>query len=460
MWFAALGGAIFSMPFLNHLLPDQRLFSPLLIANVLFLIGIPVLSIIALITRLLFKVRLKRRWKIGMNVLWGLNIVSLFLIASFTSKDFRAAKTTYPTDTTFGAGIDTLNIFREANAYKDVWFGIGDHLKFDEDKLIVNQVYLSFEKSPDNSFHIRQENNSRGESISNAGNLADAINYETQLDAESGNLTILPNFILEEGEKWRDQEVDIILQIPEGKIINFPETQEDGIYFINIRSGIHPARQWGKGTWEMTANGLQCLDCLETGHELDEQYLKPFEELHLIGDLKVTVHQSHDHYVKMRGRPHYTEQVEITQMGELLTVVTDLEDLTSPVRVDVFTSDLSKLLIKNTDDVKVKGFALDRLDLEASGKQEIKLYADTDSLYLKQSDYSKVDLYGNYNYLNAYLLEHAKLDGEKVSIYEANIVAEKSSRASVAITKELQRRADESSSIRVEGNPSIKELEQ
>ncbi len=113
-----------------------------------------------------------------------------------------------------------------------------------------------FSKSYPDRVHIKSSFSSQGGN--NAEENANNIKYHFEVN---NNKLLLNDFLeLKEGAKWRAQQVDITCNLPEGMIIYFDPSMKD------MLSGIQTFGSYSRSEivghyWEMTPQGLKCLDC-------------------------------------------------------------------------------------------------------------------------------------------------------------------------------------------------------
>ncbi|MFW5756120.1 MAG: hypothetical protein ACOCWK_05930, partial [Tangfeifania sp.] len=91
-------------------------------------------------------------------------------------------------------------------------------------------------------------------------------NYKVQ----DSTMLFDPWFYLEEGSKWRHQEVMITLKVPEGKAIFLSDEMTDIIYDIENVSNTWDGDMVGK-TWVMKPEGLTLKTAEEAESEIQEE---------------------------------------------------------------------------------------------------------------------------------------------------------------------------------------------
>jgi len=193
-------------------------------ATVFLFLGVPVIALITWLIRRIMGVRSKNHY-LGyvFGTLWFIGIVSAALLTgsvfrNFRSKDFVDESVTIaqPAHGKLYLDVTTRNI--NYHYYSSDWFDwdedwplFGDNL----DSFLLNTVRIDVAKSTDSAFHFTKRMFSRGSNPVLARNLAEKINFQTyQVDS----ILYLPKgFSISKNERFRNQQVLLVLQVPVGK---------------------------------------------------------------------------------------------------------------------------------------------------------------------------------------------------------------------------------------------------
>jgi len=117
-------------------------------------------------------------------------------------------------------------------------------------------IVLDIKGTTSNEFKLDKRIFSRGRTQGDAEYNAEMIKYD--LDIEGSNISFDTHYSFKKGGKFRAQELDLVLYIPE----NVPFQVNRGMSDI-MRSFIRGYDWWEiyRGTWMFTDNGLICLSC-------------------------------------------------------------------------------------------------------------------------------------------------------------------------------------------------------
>jgi hypothetical protein len=121
---------------------------------------------------------------------------------------------------------------------------------------MLNTVRIDVAKSSDSAFHLTKRMFSRGTNPVNARNLAEKINFQTyQLDSV---LYLPKGFSISKNERFRNQQVLLVLQVPVGKRYFFDRSISKYSWF-DVRYNRHGGFDFDD-TWDRTYG-------VETGKE-------------------------------------------------------------------------------------------------------------------------------------------------------------------------------------------------
>jgi phage shock protein PspC (stress-responsive transcriptional regulator) len=268
--FATLMGLLFGgvpiMTFKEFLL--EGFWQNFLAWSTLFLfLGVPIIALITWLIRRIMGVRSKNHY-LGyvFGTLWFIGIVSASLLTGSIFRSFRArafveenVSVAHPAHNKLYLDVTTRNI--NYHYYSNDWFDWAEDWPLFGAKLdsfMLNTVRVEVAKSTDSAFHVTKRMFSRGSNPVNARNLAEKINFQTyQVDS----MLYLPKgFSISKNERFRNQQVLLILQIPVGKRFFFDRSISNYSWF-DIRYNRHGGFQVDE-TWDRTY-----------GVETDKEYI-------------------------------------------------------------------------------------------------------------------------------------------------------------------------------------------
>ncbi|WP_412984384.1 PspC domain-containing protein [Pontimicrobium sp. IMCC45349] len=191
----------------------------------LFAVGIPFFYIFILGLKILVN-NLKPLGKFANFTLLGIWLASIITLSVFAAREAaeftREASVTNKSEINITAN-DTLYVKMVGNelyskgTYRDYDFDIV-YDENDEKKIYSSNVRLIFRSTKDSLAYVSVEKNARGNSHQNAKDRARNINYS--YDFTNNELLLNSYFLTDVENKFRDQEVEVVLYLPEGSIVN------------------------------------------------------------------------------------------------------------------------------------------------------------------------------------------------------------------------------------------------
>jgi len=222
-------------------------------------IGIPLIMLAYLGTKLIFRFE-SNNPAIGMSSLglWVFGIILLIIASVRGVSDFKSVSTSTKQEPLITKS-DTLYLKLGADEFSDY---LDSNFDFDGLRLasisgkqfLLNEPRLDIEKGESNEFGIVIKSKARGRDLDRAQNNAREINYKfTQKDSL---ITFQPWFMLPDKSVWHKQEVDIVLKVPENKVVFLDDKMIKIIHDIKNTSNMWDGDMGGK-YWIMKSEGLE-----------------------------------------------------------------------------------------------------------------------------------------------------------------------------------------------------------
>jgi phage shock protein PspC (stress-responsive transcriptional regulator) len=251
---------LFHLPFLAEQFMSPAGFS-ILVALFILLIGIPIVGMLYLGLKLIFK------FKFGSRYFWLATfatwLISLILLIGFVVSGVRKIDENNAKTSTFKIDSKAYKILYlrinpkadDSQEMKDLMTSM-DHIKYyiSKQKQIFGRPRLIIEKTFDENGSVNIERLSRGSSYENALDNAKNISYDA---VQKDSLLLLdPYFELPINTKWRGQQIEIMLKLPKGTIIEVDKGIEPILKDADISENLWTSDLIGK-TWIMGEDGLK-----------------------------------------------------------------------------------------------------------------------------------------------------------------------------------------------------------
>jgi len=255
--------------------------------GIILVLGIPFLALATWIVRRLIGVR-TRSHLLGyfFAILWVAGFFGLIALASVFFSDFSTknfVEETVPV-TQPVTGRLWINVDNTAgtpwHSYRHRWFyddGMDDapFRIISPDSLWLNTVKVKVTRSADSLYHVYETRSSRGSSAEEARNLAAHISFS--IAQHDSTLTLPGGFTISRRDKFRNQQVMVLVEVPLGKEIRFARDLTDYTWFnINVNHRSFDIDDEWSGSYHyrsnreyiMTPTGLKNI--ADTARTIDE----------------------------------------------------------------------------------------------------------------------------------------------------------------------------------------------
>lgn len=240
----------------------------------LFAIGIPFFALFILGLKLLISnlKSMSSTVKISLIVVWALSIIGLAILGIKQATE-QAYDGNYIEEQVLPVRTgDTLRISMGAD--KQFSYRVNRdnafQLKYnaDEKKVIYsNDITLNIKSTRDSIGKILIEKTAEGNNQLDAKKRAEAIEYKYSF--ENNNLILDGFFITDTENKYRDQQIEITIYLPEGTVIYSDENVNS---FYNYSSNFSELNNYDNDAhyYRILKNEYECLDCIEREENMEE----------------------------------------------------------------------------------------------------------------------------------------------------------------------------------------------
>lgn len=266
-------------------------------ATLLLFLGVPVVAFIIWIVRRIMGVKSGNKF-LGFTFagLWFIGLFCGIMLAVSIARNFDASARDKQEYSIVQPGTGKLIINVPDSKVKMIggWLGkIDGVMSVSDDSLFLNNVRLRILKSKDSVYHISATKYSSGKDAGSAMENVRGINYG--INQEDSTIWLDRGFSLHSGTKFRNQRVEVTVQVPVGKRIMIDRRVANRLSWFHVNDG-----DWGDDwndyqNWDsnveyiMRAGGLERVhkeeDARDNNNNDDdennavEQYKKSKEEL-------------------------------------------------------------------------------------------------------------------------------------------------------------------------------------
>lgn len=276
---ALLYGGVGIFPLKNFLLEGfwQNFFAW---SVVTMFIGVPIIAFVVWIIRRIMRVKSKTPYLgYAFGSLWIVGLVSLFILIGMVARNFRT-RTSINEDVAItqpSTGNMIVKVTEgKVKYYSSDWFdGEFPFLSMNEDSMLLNTVRLKLVKSQDSGYHIRKVKFARGNTPAIAENNAANINFT--VSQNDSIIALAKGFPVSKQNKFRNQQVLLVIEIPVGKKIMIDKSVDWYDWFdVNVdrRRGwnIDWDERWDNSySWRNNVSYIMTPEGLERTEKNDEE---------------------------------------------------------------------------------------------------------------------------------------------------------------------------------------------
>lgn len=243
-----------------------------ILAVILFII--PAILCIIFGARLISsRAKINRVFVFSSVAIWIIAAVSGGFIVASVAKNF-IHNIEFSDKKSFTTDKDTLTInfneFKNSGKYKYKWFDndVNDFIQFDGGlhKRISEDVIIR--QSPDNNITVEVLYKSHGRDMDNARQNAEQIAYDYKMTA-NGELELNNYISLPRGSKLRDQDVEIIVYVPQHMTVHSKNV--DDVIFHDEKNDSYEYESGYNKFYNFTDGKLSCRNCESDEDEIDDE---------------------------------------------------------------------------------------------------------------------------------------------------------------------------------------------
>lgn len=309
-------------------------------------------------------------------------------------------------------------------------------------------------------FKLEESYQAQGSTRQNAIENAQMIEYYVEQQDDSV-LVFDSNIQFKDDAVFRAQRLDLTLYIP----YHHPFVMEEAMSrFINQ----YVNYQYLDGyTWQMTAQGLECMDCpaeqKETVIPSEESDLTNFKGIEISGKFDLEIQRGDNYNVEFNGPDEEKNKYKVYRSDE--TLVIDYEgkgsinfmfkDLDADeMHITIVMPSLEKLEAVGYGTIRFEGVAsANDLQIDLQGPVKVRGEMNTQNVGINLVGNSKADLRGTANTMHADAKFASELNAYDLQVTDATVTVNGASSAEVTVTGTLEMEKGIASKISYRGSP-------
>jgi len=331
----------------------------------------------------------------------------------------------------------------------------------------VTTLKLRGHDGPD--YRLEQVFGAQGSSRKKAIENAQMVTYEVTLESDS-IFVFDSNIKFKDDAIFRAQRLDMTLYIPFNKPFMMSDNLHHIIYHTIHRSGY---RVWDMpdNIWMYTREGLKCLSCeTEEGRNAErslngydrELDFSNFSDIDVSSSFVVTVEQSDEYKVLVKGSERNLKDLNIYQNGDKLYIDYDRDGVLNfikerdAIKVSITMPEIEDIELTGAAKIYLNGFKQRHMNFNLTGASFAKANIDVDELEVDLNGASEMQLEGEGIELNADITGASHLNAYGYEVKNASVEAHGASSAKVNVSNELDIEETLASSVKYKGTAVVR----
>jgi len=456
-WAASFVGLSFAAPLLFSMGPDSTFLSYLGFGSLFFTIGLPILGVMLFVARLGFGYRINKNIKTGFWTVWFLSLFSSMFAGMSTIKDY-SSRHEFNTMTDYSIdGQDVHIAMPEENL--DHTFGIHLDKFFVEkgDQWAVRDVTLKVEKSKDALVHIERFISARGSDLAEAHQ--NSLFVGNDLSVNGNEISISKFLTIPRKNKYRNQSVDYVIYIPEGKTVSFDHNVRERMRESSLFSWDQIYTDMKDLKWTVKGNSVFSGEWNNLMHHKKEIAAGSYSKVIIEKGFDVIITKAAKANVNIEGQKDVVDKIYFKNLDGTLTLNADANENVEGVVIHIQTPSLELIHLDGVRSAKIEGFSQDNLKLISKGmyngndETSISFFGNIKNMDISLDGNQMLTLTGQGENLDLQIDNGASVNGDKYQVKTASWMGEFSQESSLYVTETLTCEDPESNEINLIGSP-------
>ncbi len=333
-----------------------------------------------------------------------------------------------------------------------------------------DMVSLRIRSQEDTVIKLEQEYYATGKSRNDASENAKMIEYG--LNVQDSIFTFDSNIRFKDDARFRNQELEMTLYLPEGQKFMIDEDMKYIIGSFMYREG-YSNRDMNGNIFEFENERLKCITCPEELQEEDEGAeewdivgysrdfdIDNFDQIEVKNAFTVYLKQSDEYSVIVNGRKSDIDEVVIDKTEDELSLdykggIIKPNRHRDKVKVYITCPSLTNMDFGSAAKIYSKGFEEDYLDIHLSGAAFAELDLKANSINAEIEGASKLQITGSGDRLDIQVLGASTFDGFDYNVNEVEVETHSASTAKVYARDQLNIRTHGASNVVYQGNALV-----
>ena len=418
-WAASFVGLSFASPIMLAMGPQSSWIGYLGIASLYFTIGLPLLGIMLSIARLAFGYKIHPTVKTSFWTLWFLSLFTTSFGVMSTVKEYSSHyESKIMTDYTIETQ-DIRIVMPEENADHAFGIHLGEFITEKDNQWAFRDVNFKVEKSNDQQVHIEKIVSARG---TNSTQAQQNLQYIKNDIVVNGNEISISKYItFPKSEKYRNQSIDYVIYIPEGKNVSF-----DNNALSRVReSSIFSWDQIGNSTedlkWIVKSSGFYSFQWNDQHHHVKNVATGKYNKIIIQNGFDVVITQSDVSSMTFEGDKETISKIIVNNLEGTFNVKAENDINVDGIIINIKTPNIELIQFDGVKTARIEGFVQENLKLISISdyNTEIEFLGNIKNMDISLVNDQTLTMTGSGDVLDLKLQNDAKIIADKYIVKKA-----------------------------------------
>lgn len=453
----------------STLILPSGLHSTLLIVALALVVLVPVLMLLIRLFQFGLKQgKMAKPFLVTALVLWvlslGMAIVGSFgVLVNFTNQASIEQEIPLDQPSADRLYIQSVSSSRTVSrhGHRGVFVFSSDEMYFENNSFFYQNVNFKTSRSSDSEFHLVVQQRSEGRDHADAIKNAQLVKYD--ILSEDSILTLSSFLSIEEGP-WRAQQVNVILEVPDGKEIMFLDYLRDIDNYAPVYREV--GHDYSNRIFKMTSSGLKYMPVgteLPLNQGMISYDFGTFSQVDIESEREIRVEVVEGSQYKVLIDSEIDGQKGFRVYKDNQTLKVALNDLWTnslpdvPLHVKIECPNLREVNCTGQPEVVVRADRTGYLTLGLYGMSKASFSGNLDNFYLEVAGLAHVDLSGTAKKAELEIAGSAKVEALEFYVERMEIDLAGSCDALVHVSEYLDANLSGACDLRYKGNPQLRQ---
>lgn len=368
-----------------------------------------------------------------------------------TVTDFRTQNKDFSFEN-YDVNTDTIRFnVTDPEGYYHGWYHIGS-LRYTGSEMYNDNYRIILKKSDSPQLRIERTVTASGSNPKNALKRAKELNHEVTFDGEE--IRIPSRASWQRGEKIRDQFVDYVIFVPEGKEVIFDNRSRGNKFIMDFDDNYDIPHNYQKYSWTMGKSGFTSKDWKEVSNFRRSVKLNNPATINVNSDFEIDIVKGNENEMIIVGHKNEVENISIVEQEDILTIVNEKGKLQYPVKVYIRVPEVQTFASRTEEKIRFEGFKQDKMEILLTGEAEISAYLDIRNLFIRSDNNNIINLIGKGDKLTLDVGYYSDINAENYHLREL-ILKSNIRRGKVKVESVIRSERQLNNSFKIFGDPKI-----